>query len=447
MSRVVRNFSARVAVACVSLSGLLTVGSARADVIYQERNGMVVGEAEIYSSRTNTAAGDGWYIVPDENAGAGTNLHARGGAYVQSLPDNGTAGGPTNPPSISYKMQIFTPGTYRLYLRLGGNTTVGGGGNSDSIYADIEELKDGFGVFGSATNKIADWYELAAGVDGDFATTPWYSTAKPEVNESSATGYNADWTIKREGVYTLRISEREDGAALDAWVFQLSSLPAPTLDGPAVSSLTPSRLLVEAVADTFLKRNEPTTPHGTNTEIVVKNDASATPGDLDRNLYLRFDLSGLAGLTNEVMAVTNAELRIDLVAAGTITNHAIWVAAIAEDATAENFDEDLLTPSTSDVWDPSTDEGVKLDKLFGNAPLGSFFVDTTLNGKTLTCDGSGLRHAIRADTNGVFSLVLYREFDNPGTDLFASKENASYAPPRLVLSIGPRQSGTMMMLN
>ena len=97
----------------------------------------MVGEGELYSSRTNAAAGDGWLVVPAENAGAGTNLNARGGAYVQSLPDNGTAGGPTNPPSISYKMQLFTPGTYRLYLRLGGNTLVGGGGNSDSLFVDI----------------------------------------------------------------------------------------------------------------------------------------------------------------------------------------------------------------------------------------------------------------------------------------------------------------------
>lgn len=426
--------------------GLLALLPAGADVIYQEYGGVVVGEGELYSSRTNAAAGDGWLVVPVENAGAGTNLNARGGAYVQSLPDNGTAGGPTNPPSISYKMQLFTPGTYRLYLRLGGNTLVGGGGNSDSLFVDIVELKDGFGVFGSATNKVADWYELASPVDGDFATTPWYSTAKPEVNEASASGYNAEWTITREGVYTLRISEREDGAAVDAWVFQLATLPAPTGYGPAMSAVQPSRVFIPAAADTFLKRNEPTVPHGTNAEILVKNDLSATPGDLDRNTFLRFDLSALAGLTNNIMAVTNAELRIDLVAAGTSTNHEIYVAAIAEEAADETFAEDLLTPSTSDVWDSATDEAVNFNKVLGQAPLGSFDVSTGINGKTVTFSGPGLRHAIRADTDGVLALVLYRTFDNPGSDNFASKEHPTFGPPRLVLTIGPRQRGSIMML-
>ena len=59
MSRVVRKVSARVAIACVCWSGLLAVVSARAGVVYQEYGGVVVGEGELYSSRTNAAAGDG----------------------------------------------------------------------------------------------------------------------------------------------------------------------------------------------------------------------------------------------------------------------------------------------------------------------------------------------------------------------------------------------------
>ncbi|MEZ5305176.1 MAG: hypothetical protein R3F11_31710 [Verrucomicrobiales bacterium] len=35
------------------------------------------------------------------------------------------------------------------------------------------------------------------------------------------------WTLT-PGIYNLRFSQREDGAAIDAWVLQLNSLPAPT---------------------------------------------------------------------------------------------------------------------------------------------------------------------------------------------------------------------------
>ena len=431
----------------VALSACLAVDAALADIVYQESGGVVVGEAEIYSSRTNNTSGKSWLVIPDESAGAGTNLNARGDAYVQALPDDGTGGGPLANPSIYYKMQIFTPGTYRLYLRQEGNMLIGNGGNSDSMFADIVEIKDGTaGVFGSATNAVADWYEFTPTVDGNFATTPWYTTSQPEVNQAGAGGFSADWTIKREGTYTLRLTVREDGCAVDAWVFQLSSLPAPTGDGPAMSSLTPSRVLTQAVADTYLKRSDTTTAHGGETDLLIKNDDTANPSGLDRNVYLRFDLAALAGLTNSTLTVTNATLRMDQLSEGsTTTNHAIYVAAIAENATAELFDEASLTPSTSDVWSDSNDEGVNFNKIIGNAPLGSFIIASSNNGKTVTFSSQALVDAIRADTDGVLSLVLYRTFDNPaGADDFASKENTSYNAPRLVLDVGHAR-GTLIM--
>lgn len=433
--------------ALVVVLGLASFVSAQAEVVYQEYGGVVVGEAEIYSSRTNDASGKSWLVIPDESVGTGTVINARGGAYIQALPDDGVGGGPLANPSIYYKMQIFTPGTYRLYLRQEGNMSINSGGNSDSMFADIVEIKDGTaGVFGSATNAVADWYEFTPGVDGNFATTPWYTTSQPEVNQAGAGGYSANWVIKREGTYTLRLTVREDGCAVDAWVFQLSSLPAPTDDGPAMSPLTPSRCFIGAAADTYLKRADATTAHGSETDLLIKNDDTANLSGLDRNTYLRFDLSSLAGLTNDTLLVTNATLKIDQVSEGTTTNHAIYVAVIAEDATAETFDENLLTPNTSDVWSTSNDEGVNFSKVFGNAPIGSFISASSNNNKTVTFSSQALVNAIRADTDGVLSLVLYRTFDNPaGADTFASKEHATLNQPRLVLDIG-HWRGTMIML-
>jgi len=430
----------------ISLLILFYLIPVRADILYQEIGGVVVGEGELYSSRANDASGNGWFVVPGESAGGGTITNARGDSYVQSLPDNGSGGGPLVPPSISYKMQIFTPGTYRLYIRKEGNMDIGSGGNSDSMFMDIVELKDGTaGVFGSATNAIADWYETTAGVDGDFSTTPWSSVCQPEVNQAGAGGYNSDWVIKREGVYTLRFTQREDGAAVDAWVFQLASLPAPTDGGPAVSALTPSRIVIEATGDTYLKRNEPSTAHGGETELALKNDTPETPADLDRTIYLRFDLSPLSAFGE--MILTNATLRMDLISEGMGVDHNICVAVIAETATAETFDELTLTPNLSDVWSASVDEGVKFDKVFGGVPVGEFLISTSANGKMVTFDSPGLLEAIRADTDGVLSLVLYRTVDGAATDSFASKEHAALNPPRLVFAFRDKQPGISIVIH
>ena len=43
------------------------------------------------------------------------------------------------------------------------------------------------------------------------------------------------WVINDPGIYTLRFSQREDGSAVDAFVFQLSNLPPPTGTGPPQS--------------------------------------------------------------------------------------------------------------------------------------------------------------------------------------------------------------------
>ncbi|MBM4036972.1 MAG: LamG domain-containing protein [Planctomycetes bacterium] len=140
---------------------------------FLEQSGQVVVEAENYCSRALVAGGaDGWFIVPDERGPAGPLVtNARGGKYVQSLPDDLSAGGPAVPPSISYDVVISTPGQYRLYLRWDGNTL--NTGQSDSIFVDVAQFKDGMG------GTHADWYELDHGIDGNFATDPGMGSAEP----------------------------------------------------------------------------------------------------------------------------------------------------------------------------------------------------------------------------------------------------------------------------
>jgi len=201
---------------------------------FLEQDGRVVVEAENYTSRATDGLHN-WLIVPDESAPAGPFVaNARGGKYVQCLPDALTPGlGPTNPPSIEYQVAIATPGQYQLYLRWDGNNTNSTlRGQSDSIFVDIVELKDGGG------GAIADWYELTNPVNGDFASPPWDAGGGFEQNQAAASDNPIVWNFATPGIYNIRVSMREDGSNFDAIILQLSSLAAPTNPGPAESDFS-----------------------------------------------------------------------------------------------------------------------------------------------------------------------------------------------------------------
>src|SRR2546427_7022688 len=130
----------------------LTVGAVWASAaIYNETGGLVVVEAEHFDARTTSANGHHWAVIPDESGSPDAPAdpgfaNARGAKYVQSLPDSLGGGENRNTDTsqpgtgnvIDYKVQINTVGQYRLYLRWGGYD-----GSSDSIYAEIVDLRDG----------------------------------------------------------------------------------------------------------------------------------------------------------------------------------------------------------------------------------------------------------------------------------------------------------------
>lgn len=281
-----------VAIACLCLPTLTP-----AELVYLEQGGVVVGEGEHFSSRVAVPASpfDNWLIVPDEDAGAGTFSSARG-RYVQSLPDQaGGGGGPNVPPEARYQMKISTPGTYQLYLRWAANQAVGGGGNADSIFADIVEIKDGGG-------GQADWYELTR----NSGTFDWDSGGQAEVNQPGAADNPMTWNIPSAGTYTFRITQREDGSAVDAFVLQASSLPAPAGFGPAASLLATDNEVdsVTAEADSYVQKGNAGTNFGNSNSVVVKDSGSGTT---TRKGYLRFDVSG-----QPLSELSNAELALEV---------------------------------------------------------------------------------------------------------------------------------------
>jgi serine/threonine protein kinase/uncharacterized protein HemY len=137
--------------------------------------------------------------------------------------------------SVSYTVRITTVGDYRLYVRCAGHDF-----SSDSFYAWIVQLSDGFG------GEVADWYRYNPDVDADFGTNPWYGSAGFERTDAGGHDTAALWSIRTPGDYTIRFTVREDGAAIDAFVFQLSNLSEPAEYGPQESNMTVEKVFLES---------------------------------------------------------------------------------------------------------------------------------------------------------------------------------------------------------
>ena len=227
----------------VVLAVLLLHGQCEASDIFVELGGVVVGEAEAFSRRTNIGS-EGWIIKPTEVSAVDTAnggpiiSSARGGAYIQGLPNTDAGFEPLVGPSVEYDLLISTPGTYQLFLRWDGADLRSQ--ENDSLFADIIQLKDGPGgvadhVQFSGRNDPNDPQGLLP--DGSFATTPWDGMGGAEVSNAAGLPRGpVTWTFPRPGIYTLRLGVREDGAAVDAFVLQLTSLVPPTGTGPPTSA-------------------------------------------------------------------------------------------------------------------------------------------------------------------------------------------------------------------
>ncbi|MFO0895974.1 MAG: S8 family serine peptidase [Pirellulales bacterium] len=158
-------------------------------------NGTTDIQAEDFVRR-QSGAGHQWSIVDQESAGVGAFSGATGpaGDYLQALTQAGQDSVTTNltpaAPYLEYEIQIMQAGLYDLKLRVAGISSA-----SDSL-----------------------WVELPSGSLSDAqGNTAAGGALKIETNSSGVfTLKNAGRWNLAVGVYTIRISMRESGTALDA---------------------------------------------------------------------------------------------------------------------------------------------------------------------------------------------------------------------------------------
>jgi glucose/arabinose dehydrogenase len=234
---------------------------------YLETNGRIAAEAEHYHAIA-TNQGDRWTFVTADSPGAFTNVRAAG--YLQTLPDDGPAtmsfSGTNAGASVDYFLAIQTPGTYRLWLRWDGYHAA-----ADSLFAGLLESADGAG-------GVPDWYEDTDHADANFATDAWDGLGGSEENVPTASQNPMTWSIATAGVYTLRVAAREDGVALDAWVLQLDSLPAPSGESFPIAAPDAITLHHASKAGIPVLRNDGGAIHTSSVEIVAAPSfGTATP--------------------------------------------------------------------------------------------------------------------------------------------------------------------------
>ncbi len=258
-------------------------------------DGIIAGEAEEFTARGGASV-DQWVLVDEtapplgsNDSGGGTPEGASGGFYMQALPDGGSpsgfAGGGTtlagrfaqvshaNNPTLDYEIYVTDPGTYRLWLRRGGD-----GGGGDSMYGRLLKGHDsagdalaefGDGAFGGAP----DWYRWAGEGNLDFDSgTVWEEDVEIESTDGGGTNADANFTITQAdidangGKFTIRYTYREDGVALDAWALQQIGVAANPSGIVASTELTGAALAGLLATDAIVKTGTGTaTLSGNNT--------------------------------------------------------------------------------------------------------------------------------------------------------------------------------------
>jgi hypothetical protein len=188
-------------------------------------------EAEAFTSRNIGSAQGNWVKVASKTnliqdceqegeAAATTPGDAQQGNYILAV-GKSAVGAPGSAeydgPTVDYKVNVKTPGTYRLYLRWAGKDD-----NTDSVYAmliadegDSPKGPEYFLYHGRSLKYYDGW------------VWDWFGLKDQTRCAFAGRGEVAEWEITRPGVYTIRLGCREQGTAVDSLVFQTKDLRSP----------------------------------------------------------------------------------------------------------------------------------------------------------------------------------------------------------------------------
>ncbi|MAT48550.1 MAG: hypothetical protein CMA27_01825, partial [Euryarchaeota archaeon] len=174
--------------------------------VLTEYSGLIVFEAEDFSNSTigtGVALNTYW---SEESSISGYS----GSGYLEAKPNNGVNTFDTlDGPRIDYEIDFNTPGTYSIFVRMAGQTSV-----DDSLHVGLDGNPLTFGDAGLSSTSGSNW--------------GW---------ETSVGGNMITFDVQTPGRHTFNIWMREDGTVYDKVVLQQSGV-TPTGLGPSGSMST-----------------------------------------------------------------------------------------------------------------------------------------------------------------------------------------------------------------
>ncbi|MBM4028478.1 MAG: DUF5060 domain-containing protein [Planctomycetes bacterium] len=204
-----------------------------AETVFEEREGLVAGEAELFFEQTHTEKRR-WYVTTPELTPAvepdGDGNHAAsasGQAYIEVLPDTRRTHADkliagenfTNEPGtmavVSYRVHFNTPGRYYVWVR------------AYSTGSEDNGLHVGLNGAWPESGRRLQW------CDGKNSWR-WESKQRTEA-EHCGEPHKIYLDIDKPGLHTISFSMREDGFEFDKWLLTTDrEMKRPADEGPAM---------------------------------------------------------------------------------------------------------------------------------------------------------------------------------------------------------------------
>lgn len=205
----------------------------KGDVVFDEQNGLLAGEAELFFEQTQTGKRK-WYVTTADRAPAvqpdGDDSHAvsaSGGAYIEVLPDSRRTHGDkliagenfSNEPGqmavVSYQVHVNTPGRYYVWVR-----AYSTGSEDNGLHVGLD----------------GDWPESGRRLQWcDGKNAWWWESRQRTEAEHCGEPYKIYLDVKEPGLHTVSFSMREDGFEFDKWLMTTDrEMKRPGDEGPAV---------------------------------------------------------------------------------------------------------------------------------------------------------------------------------------------------------------------
>lgn len=175
---------------------------------YTETEGVIAIEAESYHSKSNNPS-ESWNVFSEGSGYQGAVFTGSNGSFLQVTPDDGGVNGWPNDAYVDYLIYVPKSARYHFYSKW-----TGMGDNSDSIYYNVREIEESIW-----SNSFSRWYQDSGNDSLNFADYGYDGLGSAEVNARSVDQNPIYFDFPQAGYYTLRISSREDGAAIDAMKF------------------------------------------------------------------------------------------------------------------------------------------------------------------------------------------------------------------------------------